>query len=526
MASAFDNLATTIQMANLRWPDGRKGQWLLWPVWVRRVAAPSRPSTRLGPFERAVLGCARARIADAEHIGSLLNIDRKLVKIIQQSLVQQGTLDESAGITTEGMDALDAGETEATSINVVHVLQCGITGLLMPRVADQLQYADVTRGEDGLRIETGSVADSRQQRCVTVRPPHPDEPAVPEANDVLAAIRRHFGDLRSASSGRADAHDAVADGYRSRPTALKRVNIIDVRATPMFLATVAYSTALEESDEGDDWRIMDPFGLGESRRLLDTADRLRASDKEFDQQIRRLTRKQTSQSTSADTVDPSLVWQMAQDQVATKLGTSFRTWRGHDHLVSMEDALLWYGESKFTAQKNRNLRRSAQAARDAIEACFASLASAFPLSPLLGRIRTLNNTPADEAFLKDKLVIAAQACGLTGSLPRRFAVRPRDMRAVLEAGHFSKLGAVVMSTVLLAAERADHPLREAAQVRPTLMDELDRAFMIAGEAAHDSGGAAPDQGDVEFLIATVYWMIETLLAGVAASAPVATRRQA
>jgi hypothetical protein len=58
------------------------------------------------------------------------------------------------------------------------------------------------------------------------------------------------------------------------------------------------------------------------------------------------------------------------------------------------------------------------------------------------------------------------------------------------------------------------------------MDELDRAFMIAGEAAHDSGGAAPDQGDVEFLSATVYWMIETLLAGVAASAPVATRRQA
>ncbi|MCX5691618.1 MAG: hypothetical protein NTV94_17810 [Planctomycetota bacterium] len=294
----------------------------------------------------------------------------------------------------------------------------------------------------------------------------------------------------------------------------------------MFLATVAYSAALEVGEGGDDWRIMDPFGLGESRRLLDTADRLRAADKEFDQQIRRLTRKQPLQPTSANSVDPTLVWQLAEDQVATKLGAGFQTWRGHDHLVSMEDALLWYGESKFTAQKNRNLRRSAQAARDAIEACFASLASAFPLSPLLGRIRNLNNTPADEAFLKEKLIIAAQACGLTGPLPRRFGVRPRDMRAVLEAGHFSKLGAVVMATVLLAAERAGHPLREAAHMRPTLMDELDRAFAIAGEAAHDSGGAAPDERDVEFLIETVYWMIETLLAGVAESAPVADRRQA
>ena len=58
----------------------------------------------------------------------------------------------------------------------------------------------------------------------------------------------------------------------------------------LYLATVAYRIALEEGQGGDDWRIMDPFGLGEGRRRLDTADRLRASDKEFDQQIRRLTR--------------------------------------------------------------------------------------------------------------------------------------------------------------------------------------------------------------------------------------------
>lgn len=526
MASAFDNLATTIQMANLRWPDGRKGQWLLWPVWVRRVAAPSRPSTRLGPFERAVLGCARARISDAEHIGSLLNIDRKLVTIIQQSLVQQGTLDASAGITTEGMDALDAGEIEATSINVVHVLQCGITGLVMPRVADQLQYADVTRGEDGLRIETGSVADSRQQRCVTVRPPHPDEPAVPEANDVLAAIRRHFADLRSASSGRADAHDTAPDGYRARPTALRRVNVIDVRATPMFLATVAYSTALEEGDEGDDWRIMDPFGLGESRRLLDTADRLRASDKEFDQQIRRLTRKQTLHPTSADTVDPSLVWQMAQDQVATKLGTSFRTWRGHDHLVSMEDALLWASESKNPRQRGSNLDRASLAARKAMEACFASLSDAYPLSTLHERVRLLQNTPRDEDYLKNWMLSAIHSCGIAGPPPTRFAVRPKEVWSVVKYGNNYKLAATVMATALVAKERPDHPLRLAARVRPTLMEDLDRAFEVAGDAAHHSRGAPPSSDDVEFLIATVYWMIETLLAGVAASAPVATRRQA
>ena len=526
MASVFDHLTTTIQMTKLRWPDGRKGQWFLWPVWVRRVAAPSRPSTTLGPFERAVLGCARARIADSEHIGSLLSIDRKLVKIIQQFLVHEGMLDESAALTPEGMEALDTGEVNATSINVVHVFQCGITGLLMPRVTDQLQFADVTRGELGLQIETGTVGESKQQRCFTVRPPHPGEPPVPEAHDVLEAIKKHFAELRSASSGRSNEDGAAAEGSFSHPTALKRVNVIDLRASPMFLATVAYSTAPGSNEGDDEWRIADPFGLGENRRLLEIADRLRKSDKELDKRIRSMTQRQTAQPTPADTVDASLVWQMAQDRVAERLGPAFRTLRVHDNLVNMEDALFWVGESKFTAQKNGNLRRGAQAARGAIEACFAELAAAFPLRPLLGRIGRMNNTPADEAFLRDKMVIAAQACDLDCPIPRRFAVRPRDMRAVIEYRQFYKLGAVVMATLLLAAERMDHPLRAAAHMRPTLLNELDRAFTIAGEASHDSGGAAPALADVEFLIETVYWMIGTLLAGVAESAPVATRRNA
>jgi hypothetical protein len=286
------------------------------------------------------------------------------------------------------------------------------------------------------------------------------------------------------------------------------------------------SAELEEADEGDDWRIMDPFGLGESRRLLDTADRLRGSDKEFDQQIRRLTRKQTSHSTSADTVDPSLVWQMAQDQVATKLGTSFRTWRGHDHLVSMEDALIWAGESKNPRQRSTNFDRASSAARRAIEACFASLSDVFPLSPLHERVRLLQNNPRDADYLKNWMLSAIQSCGIAGRPPNRFAVRPGDIWTVVQYGNNSKLAATVMATALVAKERPDHPFRLAARVRPTLMEDLDRALKVAGGAVHDSRGAPPSSDDVEFLIEVVYWLIETLLAGVAASAPVATRRQA
>lgn len=508
MASAFETLDTVVKFGTPRWPDGRQARWVLWPVWVRRVAAPARPSDELGPFERAILGCARARISDAEHMEGLLKIDRKLVKIIQQNLMQQGALDDQGGITSAGLDAINVGELEPAAINVIHIFQCGVSGLVLPRVTQQLEFAEVVRTGTRWSIELGSAAESRKSHCLAIMPPILQEPATPDAMEVLMAVRRHFADLRAAGVGDVATYD-TDDGYRPRPKALHRVNVIDARARPMFLATVAYSVDVEALDGSADWRIADPFGIGESRRLHDEAERLRRVDKRFDALLRGLFAKRATATAPGVGVNPTDVWQLAHAEVASHAPNLDRNWRGHQHLVTMEEALIWAGEATSQGQKRARLRNRAQAARAAMEAAFTSLRDQYPMDGLKARLRP----PLDPAIIRGMLSRASAKCGLGHQLPRRFeAVKPGDLVSVVFYGNSSKLTALVMATAMTAEHDNRHPLHRLAKANPTLLTDLDRGLGVAGEAAHDAGSASPATGELDDLVQLVYRLVNHLVA--------------
>jgi hypothetical protein len=512
MASAFDTVQNVIRFDEPHWPDGRKPHWLLWPVWVRRVAAPSRPGERIGPFERAVLGCARAQISDPEHIGGLLQIDKKLVTIIQQSLIERGSLEGSGSLSSEGKAALEAGEVEDATMNVVHVFQCALTGLVLPRVSEDLEFAEFHRRGDRWQIERGSIADPKPTRCFPVLPKDAAEPPIPDANEVLAAIRRHFADQRAIRAGAGGAQIDREDGYRPTPKALKRVEVIDVRARPMFLATIAYAGDLEAGAGDDDWRIADPFGLGESSRMLDAAERLRRSDPQFDSRVRELFASASEARRQTTGIDPSEVWRDAQRSVAAKLPSLPPSWPGIQHLVTMEESSFWAGLAESVGQKRARLRNCAQAARSAAEACFTELQRHFPFDSLRTRLQPRGRTPIDATLLRGMLVRASMTCGMGATLPRRFeGVKPADLVSVVFYNNAFKLSALIMATVLVAERQAAHPLHRAALERPDVLDDLDWFLSIAGGASHDSGGPGPTDAQVEQLIGLVYWLLKSML---------------
>jgi|GEM_PF-5024593 len=511
MASAFDKAANVIHFGDPHWPDGRKPQWILWPVWVRRMAAPSRPGERMGPFERAVLGCARARISDAEHIAGLLQIDPKLVTIIQQSLADGGYLGESRSLTDDGLSALESGELASRDIRVAHVFQCGVSGLVLPRIAEELTFAEFSRRGDRWTIERGTAAEPRPTSCFAVLPKDAVEPPIPDANEVLAAIRRHFAEQRAVRGGEA-ARPLTEDADRPSPVAMQRVEVIDSRARPMLLATMAYRAGLDVGHAADDYCIADPFGVGESTRIAEAIERLRRGDRQFDQRWTELFDSPRANAGPSAGIDPAEVWAMAETEVSTKLPDVPSTWGGFRHLVTMEESMVWASLAESSPQRSARLRNCAQSARAAVEACLATLRQRFPCSTLRGRVQPRGSAPMDAQILRGMMVRACISCGLGAQLPKRFdAVKLGDVVAVLVYGNAYKLTATIVVLAMEAERRPGHPLHGAAAERPDLLADLDQFLSMAGGASHDDRGSGPSVEQVKDAMGLVYWLVTSLL---------------
>jgi len=518
MALAFDGIQPVVQMARPTWPQGCGYRRLLWPVWVRRVAAPHRPSTELGPFERAVLGCARAKISDPQHIGSLLCIDPKLVQVIQSALRQHEVIDEAGEITNDGLTALGEGEIEQTTIKVVYVFQCALTGRLIPRVSENLRYEAVIRADrKATFIEAGTVAEPQEQRYLTIRPVDAKQPAIPDAVSVLRAIRHHFTAQRSEGFRLDEAEAIDSEQFAYRPASLKRVTVIDLKATAMFMVTAAHDLPLREGGRESEWCVCDPFGFSVCPLLARALREVRLSDRQVDEEFRPKPPKLVAMTSASEgAVNPDEIRRMAVTQVAEQLDPALSCICGYERLIDMAESLLWHDRATTSGgnigQQKRHLRQCAIAGRQAIEACFVELSSRYPLAPLLSRMGRLDNSPSDVRYLGQVLEGKAQKLGLILPNPRRFnTVKPNDMRAVIGAGHHYKLAALIMANLAMAAESDGHPLAPTAMARPRLLHDLDQVLETGGQAAHHSAGPELLAERVLEMVDIVYWLWLTTL---------------
>ena len=147
MASVFDSAHVGI-FAHLECPAGYKKHWILWPAWFCRVSAPTHLDNKLGPFERAVLNCAKARISDAQHIGELLSIDHQLVKLIQDNLRQKGALElvkenqwqKNLVLTKSGNESLETQLINSPNIQTVYIFTSAISKELIHRFTPKLSF--------------------------------------------------------------------------------------------------------------------------------------------------------------------------------------------------------------------------------------------------------------------------------------------------------------------------------------------------------------------------------------------------
>lgn len=510
MASVFDNLETVGQFARPRWPEGSKPHALLWPVWFRRLSTPARPEERLGPFERAVLNCARAGITDSRHVGDLLCIDFKLVEVIQGNLRSQGGLRTDHQLSEDGLAALDAGAINSVEVRTVYTFTCAMTGALLPRFTEQLFFAEFSAKTGRIVAEKETSGEPNSNHCFRLLPPDGSEPPAPEASEVLRGLLAHVRDRQSETKRRELDPRASTDDLPVT-TRLNRVHVVDQRARPLFLATIAYRDT-QGAGGSDDFLVADPFGLGASRLFRNEISRLRRTDRSVQEWLKKVADHGTPGGEAVE--EQALFWQVCKSDAVEKLGLAEAPTRILDELVGMEFALHQANDPLAVGpQRRRALKQAGQAGRDALEAGFRSLSERFPLQTLSTRIANLSNSPYDERLLQAMTKRACTMLGFRAMLPQRFfRVRPRDLQSVVVYGHFSKLAAVVVASLLVASEHADHPFKPVGLEYPDFLEDISTALEIAGEAAHHNQGGSPDPAAIDWFSRFTYRCIRALLA--------------
>jgi len=453
-----------------------------------------------------VLNCARAGITDAHHIGDLLLIDRRLIDVIQASLRDNGALAPSLALTEDGLGALDSGAINSAQVRTVYSFTCALSGTLLPRFAEQLYFADVRTTDRRLQIAHQNDGDERYSPCFKLLPADESEPPVPLADDVLRAAIRHAQDRRGAS---ADAQRGGRSEVLPLAPQLNRVHIIDQRARPLFIATIVYRDQDPLAEPGS-IVVADPFGLGITRRLRDELNRRRVHDQSTRDWIEKITRPASGATELID--DPRQDWELCASEASSRLNLPSSPLPVLEQLTAVELALLHAGKSEIAApQRRRLLKQAGQASRDALEAGFMTLADRFPFAAIRPIVEQLHYS--DEGLIKSMLRDACRNLGFAAHLPHRFfRVRVRDLQSVVLYGHFSKLAAVVATSLLIAKRHPTHPLRKIAQTWPDFLLDTETALEVTGEAAHHQQGSSPDHAEIDKLRDFTYECLRALLA--------------
>ena len=434
-------------------------RWILWPALAWRVIAPRPRARKLNVLQRAVLGLCAVGLARAEDIGEKLMIGRDLAAHILEELRGAGWVDSLHRPTTQGRSALqeDMGEP-IEDMTVGWVFTDPFSGQVWPRFhSGELPMAAVERDRGPKpMLLSGTIGDPRRDIAfqVHVRSHDQTQGARPQAEEVLRAARAHRKQ-----------HDWEEQALVPDPPAVQRVSFVLEEPTDCLLATRVWLAA------PGDWKIDDPFGIGQSLRLRRWIEERLDTDRGLRDWLEPILGGDPTSTSFAS------LGQQAEWLVEERLTTAIRARRDlRDRLVAMQRTLL---ETDLDGCPEDRWDDVAVKAQRAAERAFLEIKDAHPPHVPVGSDEELNEA------LFDGL---ARTLGFDVPLPPSLTrVRRGKVIHAAEQGTGS-LRALVLLALLGAAGVPDHPLARAAGQEPRLLHKLDDLARTRDSVAHEGPG--------------------------------------
>jgi hypothetical protein len=479
-------------------------QYLLWPAWRYRVAAPEVRPRQLNILQKAVLGMCRAGVSIADEGAQMLHVHRDLAAFILAELKEKAFLDQRGLPTARGLEALRDETIDLQATVVGHVFQDPWSRDLWPRFVSKINWCEVDTDKDGrLQIVMGSKGNPWYQSVFVQLPPPDGTPLPPSPAEILKASRRHWNELRRRVALEAPEEDDSLATPTS-PSLIDRVSMIDSTPGLVFLMTYLYC---DQSGDGD-WHACDPFGLGSSPRLRRAIEQRMGES----QTLLKVVELFLGRSRIAENEDElRRIRQLrteAELTVMSKLTTSCKELAAFEALVSMEAARKRandLGEACF----QDTLRQFAWHSRIALEAVLHEMQKRFPTAGAWKLVYVNGHPHPDRGRNANVYNANAKIVGFETPLPCSMSnMRPGTLKSAADHPD-GGARATLLASVLAASERVDHPLRRVASVNPRFIDELDRLIQIGDDAAHPDGPLLP-QAEVNTFADDIYRMVGLL----------------
>lgn len=464
------------------------------PAFAWEVVVDVRERRGLHPLQRAVLGLMRCGVVEAEDLAHHLALLVPLIETVVQELVGMRLVDAKGILTKRGEERL---EDDAMLPEIRFVFSDPWSGQLWPRIVSRLDAAETVPGSEDAQfpaLEMGTLGRPRTVKPFYVRSPmrHKLDSTIPVPAGVARAIRRHT--------------QAAELFSREQVPQFGKVRHVSRRPIPVYLVADVYVPEAEEFDEN--WRVACPFGLGDLpwlRRHLDARRKGDPADGGVD-----LARVMSS---LYDSGAPPTSRQALEVRIEERLTTrilSFPTIL--DGVMDLEATRLALVGGMDARQKRRMVANAAREAGTILETVLGSLAAQGEHG-LDQRLRAEGRLLG----LTKVLDHARQALG-QNRLPRNW----RDLggqRLRIKTDSPPGLDDLLRVTVLVAASRQTHPLRDVFLADPEILGALQLTRQWRNQHSHGNqpGSTSRRRWDDEELnrcIDAVFTVVEAALSAI------------
>lgn len=263
-------------------------EFLLWPVLVHRVTAPTQVIRKIDIFERVILALCEVGVRRSDALADHTGLHVELCEHIVDQMVDSGRLTAARELTDEGRRVHRSGQlAETPELLVTHVFQDAFSGELWPRSATELHHRPVEVERDGLvNVRLGRHG---APRVITATAVHCAKPVtwLPRPEAVINAIAHHRvtatkqrgekaqGELPDLFGVHAEEELSEVERFEHLPEVHRVVDIGEPRLE-YLLCSLDVSGSLAGSDDPPD-----PFGLGRSPMLRQLLRVRSSSDERF-----------------------------------------------------------------------------------------------------------------------------------------------------------------------------------------------------------------------------------------------------
>ncbi|THV24497.1 hypothetical protein [Glycomyces paridis] len=476
MAPAFDTDTPVLVPDRIDF-RGRH-RWVLWPVLQYRVVTPLIHDPAVNPFQRAILGLARAGVRKVPEFASHLALEPEFAQLVQDELRTSNYLDEHGAVTRKGLEALDDGFLDPQRVVVTHVYQDPFTGVLWPAaVPSPLLVGARWTSRERAEVELASAGKSRPITPIVVPVPPDTAFETPSADDIVEAV----------SLGSQAATRGTGEGrwhQRAPQRVATRVSLVTT-GQPVYVpvAVLLLSGKSEGGDAGaSTWLAFSPFS-GKSSQML---RHLIVSRGDEFPPLRRTIELLMNRPLEAFFAE----FEKLSDQLQHQYEERFEQWFGssireHRRLVELLTVLDWHCRlARRPGPQSPQIGIAATAAWQIQELLLRQMVLDHPARyPVRGQEHLRDWQQLLEACRKLKLHPKEYQC---------VSNKEKRLREALRNPHKSNVPELLAALAVSAAEHGqEHPFSGLAARRPNLLSDLTAASKIRNRAAHGSQDVIP-----------------------------------